>query len=488
MNHLAGNLSVGVLLVACGGTSSIGGGTGGSGGAGGSGGFPIPGSYDLAVGKVTATPQSTVGPPSPNVTPPSEGRTMRLDVRKGTAGSVDGVLTPRWGAPAHVDGARETGEYRFTGDVSVSGTDSSANVTDQWSTLHVAASGSGLGTNVTMEGTENVFQGDVLWTFDLRGTATLANDDTAPELRSAPTSPRGPSDALLPWDPIEVDVAEPVAGAAIESKTSVLLSDVDHAGELTPLPIGWHFAPTDTKTSWAGIVRAEARLSGWDHHPTQTAKPYTLRAEAGIVDAVGLGSAAVSASFAVLDVGQPQPSFPFDRADAPAPVTWGLVALRAGAGARCEQGGCLEIGPYETTYCGTGRHGIAGRVSAPTGSLDVRYRVLYAASASSPDEPPSPYGPAFTIEIARAGAEAIARQVQSPPGTSLLDLGAAAGELRWATPWTTESVSLPGPLPPMVIDLGFSIGSADSSSTWCGGGPLPPPVKTLVVLDALTGH
>jgi hypothetical protein len=271
----------------------------------------------------------------------------------------------------------------------------------------------------------------------------------------------------------------------------VLLSDVDHAGALTPLPIAWSFRPAEERTSWAGIVHAEARLNGWDHHPTQTAKPYTLQAQAGIVDAVGLESQEFSASFAVLDVGAPQPSFTFDGAGAPVPVSWGLVAFRDGASSetvRCEAGGCAEIGPFNTISCSTGRHGVAGRVDAPTGKLAVRYRLLFASDASTPDQPPYPYGPAFTVEIATAGREAIVERIDAPPQSSLLDLGASSGELRWATAWTTALVTLPGPVPPMVIDLGFSIGSAGSGVDWCGGGPLPPPVKTLLVVDSLSGQ
>lgn len=499
MNHVARLLALNAFLVACGGTStehaggtggSAGaGGSGGSGGTGGAGGLAIPGSYDFVISKVTATAQSSGGPPSPLVRSPSEGQTMRLDVRN-TSGSIEGILTPRWGMPAALVATALDGKYRFTGEVRVSASDPSVNASDTWTVLEIPSSGDALGTAVAMQGTETIVEGDVLWAFDLSGVATLEKDASPPELRSAPASPRGPADALLPWDAIPVDIAEPVASADFEAKTSVLLADVDHAGAPTPLPVVWRYTPTDDGTSWAGVVHAEAHLGGWDHHPAQTAKPYAVQAEAGIVDRSGLESAATSASFAVLDVGAPQPFFTLDASDAPAPVSWGLVTFHiGGAGVtQCEKGGCADIGPYNIISCGPGRHGVAGRVLAPTGTLDVRYRLLFASDAATPDAPPYPYGSAFTIEIAQAGSDATTRQVQAPERASLVDLGAGVGEIRWAAPWATETLALPGPLPPVVIDLGFSIGSAGAGTDWCGGGPLPPPVKTLLVVDSISGR
>lgn len=481
--RICGAIALALLLGACGGGSPTGtggtGGTGGSAGSGGAQGLAVPGSYELVFGKVTATSSFPNAIPEPAVQIPSENMRMRFDVRAAASGGLEALITPRFGTPGRVSGTLSGGAYALTGDVVVSA-GTGLLVSDHWSSLRVTAANSGLGSTVTLEGSEMVIQGDIVFNYDLTATAELAQDATAPELTSAPSSRRGPSDALLPWDPISVDVAEPVAGQALEQHASVQFADADRGGQLSPAPVVWRETPNDAATSWAGIVHGDAFLAFWDRHPAAVAQPFAITVSAGVADPAGHPSARISAPFAVLDAGAPQPSFLFDDPSAPRPAAWGSVAVIAPgtAGSRCEHGGCLEIGPYRSGFCNGGPNGIAGRVQAPTGTLGVRYRIFYAAA--------TPVGTTFSVEVAHAGSSATVRDIQAPSSDALQDLGETTGPLHWATPWTTVTVALPGPLPPVVIDLGFALSTQDKKQ-WCGG-LMPPPVDALVVIDSLTGQ
>jgi hypothetical protein len=498
VSRFVGSFALGLLLVGCGSTSShalgrSGGAGGSSGDAGGSGGtdagarLAVPGSYELVVDEVTVTDATRGGPPAPaGVKSPSEGQIMRFDVRRGQAGAVESIVTPRWGMPARMDGSATGGTYELSGGLLVSGF-SNGNVGDNWTTLRVAAGDQGLGTSVTMKGTQHVVQGDVVWMNDLAATATLRRDETPPELRSAPASVRGPESALLPWDPIEVKMAEPIdkGDFALEAVVASTQREEDSGAEAV-VPVTWQSIPADEAVSWAGIVRSLGRLNEWGSSPAQKTSHHEVRVSAGLADPTGLVSTMFVSPFSVLGVGNAVPEFTFDTADEQRPAWWGLTTVDDGTSGRCERGGCLEVGPYNAPYCGAERSGVAGRVQAPTGTLELRYRLLHASDPTAPDQPAKVFGAVFVIEVARAGAEVTTDVVNAPPAATLTDMG--AGELRWASPWTTVSVSLPGPTPPSVADLGFSIGPGDAVSTICGGGPLPPSVKTLLVIDSISGR
>jgi hypothetical protein len=154
----------------------------------------------------------------------------------------------------------------------------------------------------------------------------------------------------------------------------------------------------------------------------------------------------------------------------------------AGSDPSCEHGGCVQIGPFENGVCGALRAGIAGVVESSARTLSVRYRVLLDDMGSG--QPPSTYGAAFSIDGTRPGADLQSVQVNAPTGT-VKKLTARVLGMGWATEWTTAELALPSSTSPLA---GFTVraGSYAGSPSCGGGGPVPQPIKTIVLVDSVT--
>jgi hypothetical protein len=90
---------------------------------------------------------------------------------------------------------------------------------------------------------------------------TVARDTTPPAAKPTVTSTEGPTDSLLPWDPIRVLEAEPVDASRLLKGLSVTSS----AGAA---PVAWSQEGLGPDVDWAGTVHAKGLLTTLDNVPS----------------------------------------------------------------------------------------------------------------------------------------------------------------------------------------------------------------------------
>jgi hypothetical protein len=469
------------LAFACGGSIGNGstqpadGGTD-SGGGDGSIGGAIEGSYDLTFGHVVVSMQQQVGT---NVTPPSLSKAVRLDLRKRDDGTYDAVFTTRWGQSSAMKVDVTASAVTLTGQGAVQANDVFY-VTDTYKSLVLARGADGaLSGSVTATGEEDVSEGDYVITGQIDATGAIARDATAPELRATLTSPDGRGDVLLPWDPIRVDLAEPVDFDAV-AKAFVLTTKGGDA-----IAIAWTKASgdpqNDAATAWAGATGALGTVTAWGDVLAPT---LALAATPTIVDRVGHATSAYSASPSFLGLEQHQTTHDFDS-DVVTVGSWGnplFLGGFTGSDPNCEHGGCVEIGPFDNGVCGAPRIGVAGLIDAATASnVVVRYRVLFDDMGSG--QPPPSYGAAFVVDTARPGVDKRSTQATTM-SADVKQLATPMLGMSWATDWTTLRAPLPTGTSTVV---GFTVrAGAYPGAGGCAGGPAPAPVKTIVLVDSVT--
>jgi len=137
---------------------------------------------------------------------------------------------------------------------------------------------------------------------------------------------------------------------------------------------------------------------------------------------------------------------------------------------------------FSNSVCGAPRIGFAGRLAVNAARLHVRYRVLVGSGATPPDQPPQFFGTPFAVDVAVPGVDAKTTMVSVAPD-GFKKLAAPILGMTWATDWTTLDADAPAAGP----ELGFTVraGSSPNGPT-CGGGPIPPPVDTIVLIDSVT--
>jgi hypothetical protein len=426
---------------------------------------------------------------APTMAAPSEGASVRVDLRRSGA-KFDAVVTPKWGTPIAYDVTESSTDLKLTGTGSDGATVSGnmfGYVTDKWKELRLARDAAGgLSGGVQGSGEETILTGDVIDMATLTTGGSIAPDGTLPELRSDVSSPVLPAGQLLPWDTIRVRAVEGIAADKFAAGLSVGRANPDPNA---PMPVTtWVTGPTDA-TSWAGAVTAAGKVASWDEI---NGIAMLVRATgAAVVDRAGHNMAnAFSAPFTFIDLNVATTGYPLGAAPTPVPAKWGdavTVHGMAGADPVCESGMCLVVGPFDNNYCGVPRNGVAGRLGAPptTGgavrvNVRVRYRILTAtAPGATPGTGPAP----FSIDVTALGIDPKTTEIASP---ALRDLGAAAGEMRYASDFL-DAVA-PGPDVPSAAEFGFAIYAGTRSTISCGpgGGLLPPPVKTELVIDKIT--
>jgi hypothetical protein len=452
-------------------------GTAGAGGSGGTG--SVEGSYDLVFKNVVATKRN----PLPMTSPPSEGATVRVDLRAAGAG-YEAVVTPRWGTPTAYTVTASDAELKLSGAATVSGT-SNGYITDKWSELRLGRDATGgLSGSVQGSGDETSTMGDVLDMATLTTMGSVAKDGTLPEVRSEVRSPVLPAGQLLPWDSIDVRAAEGVDAKHLQDGLSVTRANPDPTA---PMPVTrWVTGPTDA-TSWAGAATAAGKIASWD-------------AVGGIGMLVGAaGTAAVdrvgqtmsknfSSTFTFFDVHLAASDYALGAPPTGVPAQWGDVTVHGmtGADAVCESGMCLVLGPFDNNYCGVPRLGVAGRLTAPSipgggtatkVALRVRYRVLLAGPNFIDTMGPRP----FSIDVVALGGEPRTTTFELPIALHDLD----AGEFHLVSDFLDAVASGPDSA---ATEYGFAIYAGTRSTISCGpgGGLLPPSRKTQIVIDKIT--
>jgi hypothetical protein len=420
----------------------------------------IPGSYDLVLHGITRSPNSGF----PNLTSPSEGASMRVDIRNRAGSFFDAVVTPRWGSPAAFSGFVALSVLPLAGQTEF--WDGATGVDDKWTTITLPIGpGHGLllGSGVTLTGDEMVMESG---SSTLSGNGDIVLDHSQPEVTADSTSPNGPDSALLPWDPIVVHAAEPLPADALASDVSLDVNAVN-------VPLTFDFEPTDPMTSWAGVATARGHATSWDallHGGTGTlsTSPTALPR-----DPSGNSLKATSQSLFFLDPGDAVSEVTFTGGKNFA--KWGNVTYWAFSNSAkpCQAGDCVQIGPFDHGYCDTPRTGLAVwlAVYVPATAFRVSYRAFTA-------DPGATFDPAFTVEATAPGG-AVTSVPVVPSGLS--DLGPSGAPLEYATDFLTVDVPFPAGFQ-IPGTLGVAIYGGRGADGPCGG-PANFPVSTAVVID-----
>jgi hypothetical protein len=438
-------------------------------------GTAIEGSFDLQFTSAKAT-LNQGGPTAPPTTSPSLATGARLDIRK-SGGGYEAVFTARWGTPAAYAVEVSGQSLTLTGSGAISGGPSSgiSGASDTWERLVLPRDAAGgLTGEVRGTGREIVGQGDVIWEGTLTGSGTVKPDVTPPSLRGDYASRIGPSDKLLPWDPILVRAAEPVEPNGVEQGIEVQ----GDRGET--LVIRWD-AHQPSRASWAGETSFTGYLDDWAR--AGSGEPWTLFASDGAArDLAGnYGSSSIkNLSFLRLGGATTEIGFDTDVIDV---STWGDHAIYGGGltgqnDPRCESGGCMRIGPVRYDVCGVPRAGFAGllqRVGA--GYVELRYRVLAKPMYDGPT--PMLYGDAVTMQLATQGAAP--RDASVPASTlGVTRLASPVDDMSYGTDWVTLEAAAPQGTGP--IGVAVVVGGAGVIRGGCGGPP-PPPASVEILVE-----
>jgi len=413
----------------------------------------VVGSFDVTFTTVTATAMFS-GTYNPQVTPPSQGQSARLDF--GSDAATTATLTPRWGAPTTLGAvvtssnlALSAGKDNVT-SANFESSQSGFYVSDQWSDITFGrTSDGGFDGTFTAKGSESMFQGDVGYEATLTAAGTIAGDTTAPELRAEALPP----DGLLPWDPMHVQFAEPPAIAQ---------------QDILSLPQG---AVTGNDTTLA----AQVLSTSWDVHSSAVAAK-------AFVDLAGNSSKATSLPVTYVNVGAPKAAFTFD--DTSSPVAFygsssGLITTLA-SDPSCESGGCLKIGTVSTFQCNTKNSGFAGilqQISGHANTLHVRYRFFVGVDSSvSSTTAIQSDDHTLTVETATPGVLPAFKSI----GFATADLKTVPATFGFtqATDWATLDT-------PIASDsqAGFAIQFGNPT---CGGGPIQNQNAYVILIDAIT--
>jgi hypothetical protein len=443
------------------------GGTGASAGSGGSSAVELRlTSYDLKFEGVTLA-HSTSGES------PSEGASVRVDL--GRFGSdYRATATPRWGYPSEATVVFEEPEsgakgVRLSTGLHISGT----NYIDDWHEITVSLDASGeLRGPVTAAGTRRLAGGDFGYSVSLHASGTIELDQTAPQVDAVLESPHGPPGALLPWDELVVRAAEGVDAADLDSRIRV-----ESAEPPVPVIVRKRSPTADDPTAWSGSVRVNGRLQSWPDVNVD----FALNIDAGAPDLVGLRTAGYTTKSTVMSFGSAVGRNDFDD-NGPAVALWGRAARlggSTGADPRCENNGCLMIGPLANAYCAE-RSGIAGRITTTSPLVSMRYRVLVGPTHPASTELP-PFSPPLQFDLVAPGGEVTSTTLYIESSWMEL-LPEPQGALRWGTPWRTLETPIPAG------DVGYSVYSGTLPCIFPpGGGGDVSKMPIAILLDWIAG-
>jgi hypothetical protein len=439
----------------------------------------LQGSYDLRFTTVTAATE-TSSFPAPDAKPPSLEVNARLDLRQRDDKSYEAVFTGRWGTPAAYSVTVTDDALTLSGSGSISQVRGSiSGASDRWTTLVLARGADGrLTGKVRGVGDETIGEGDVMWNATLTGNAELTVDATTPEVRSAAISPLGPDDALLPWDPIVIETAEPLMPDALQQATVIH----DPRGAMS---LRWdHKVPG--ADGWAGATSIVGHVDDWARAGNNGQKD-TLDHAGGVRDRAGLGTNVLGVPVQFVAIGPAMKSIGFDD-DVTSVGMWGASEILGGGLAgtndpRCESGGCARIGPVHYGVCGVEHAGFAAQLQRATGGkVALRYRVLVGDAYNRPAEKPFVYGSSVSLQLATPGEVPVVVGVTFDQA-SLTQLPTAVDGLGWGTPWTTiEAPAHEGSGQGAPIGFAVAAGGAGASRGGCGGPP-PPETKFEILVE-----
>src|SRR5262249_6493612 len=158
------------------------------------------------------------------------------------------------------------------------------------------------------------------------------------------------------------EVAEGVDASALVGAAS--LYRLDGSSNWLPGPVSFAPEPVSAGATWGGVVRAWGRADNWDGWSGSIAQ---LGVPPGLLGAGSNASGSLAAEFPFVAVPPPAAWHGFDG-DTTEVASWGDVTWlggKAGYDSRCEEGGCVQLGPFVPYGCGADRIGIAGRLQLP---------------------------------------------------------------------------------------------------------------------------
>ena len=416
-------------------------------------GTEISGSYTLHFTAVAAAVGDEPYPP-PAATPPSLARDTRLDVRRAADGTWAATATGRWGTPTALTVERTSEGLRLTGDSAVSDGGGAA---DHWKDIVLPMQDGAFTGAMHATGTEAVIQGDVGWSGDLTGSGSFTRDDVAPEVRWQAFGTVA-DDVFLPWDPIDVRAAEPVALPTGAVRVTTTSAD-DHVIASTSADAG--------STTFTGTM------------PAWRTGDATLTVTATSVRDANDNRLAADFTQAFSFVALPSTQSALDVVTAPAGATfWGDHEVVASGSGLCEDDTCLQLGPALDSGCSVPRAGFAARLHPAGTHLALRYRALLAPENAG--QSVFFYGPLVTLEAATPGAAPVRQSARADQ--PLTELEAPIAEYTHGTAWTTLELDLPA----AANEVGVAVYLGDRNAIHGGcGGPPAPRSKVVVLVESL---
>lgn len=379
----------------------------------------------------------------------SIGKTGRMDLLgSGTAGAV---MTP-FAEPvglALADGALRTAKGTWS-DVSFSGTSGATNVREAWNTFTFDLDARGVPVGGTAIGTASAFSGDVGWMGKVTAKFTLAADAKAPSFRVRTLRRFAP--VSLPWEERE------------------LLADEPFLEALTP-SIGVDVKKVASAFAWGDPARTYERgytfrLDDWNDVGGSMIETPIVR------DAAGNAS---TKDYLFLESGLDLMGVGFAWRSEIDPTTkkleelrrWGTVSV-----ADCDGTACWAIGPFPTSYCGTGSQG--GFATILDGAGGAQFEVRATAKARFSGMAPG-VRDVVHLQVASPGVAPI-----SDDSVKLPEKADSAGV--FDTGWRTVTLSSPRA---SSKHTGFAVSGGGVGAGAGDCGPAPPPMDVVVYVRRL---
>jgi|GEM_PF-4982887 len=379
------------------------------------------------------------------------GNLARLDIERGAAGAAPFVahLTPRWGTRSALTVSVQADAVVLSGKVSFGLLRESNTFTE----IRLERDATGALSNAfTAVGELSASAGDVVDSFAVKGKGALRADDLPPEMRIAPP-PKSRDGLWLPWDTLQVDLAEPLPVGAIFPALTTALPEAGWPARVekdVPNVVTGYFGQAQTFATVNGVSR-------------------TVVAPTGVADPSNNALVPFTGAFRFRDVGEARAAHDFDADSSGA--TWGNLTRVADE--RCESGGCLALTIDNVNSCPT-PSGFAARL-APGHAIKkvrVRARLLAADREGSSGAPLVP-------SVLRFSATTPSGQVAvGEPSSANLTRTGEDSAYPWSTPWQDVDITPPD----SAAEVGFHVVPPICDSL--GGLPFPNG-KVMVLIDSV---